>query len=430
MSLLYVFIGVLIVLFLIGTPIPWAVGLTSVAVMLIDGNFTLVTIGTIAQKTVAGTNNFTLLAIPFFLLAAKLMNAGSITKKIFSFANSLVGWIPGGLGHANVVASIIFAGMSGAAVADASGLGTIEVEAMKNEGFDLDFSAAVTAASSTIGPIIPPSIPLVMFGVAGGVSISKLLIAGLLPGILMGFLMMVVVFILAEIRKYPKRALPKLKEFLKLAYNAFFPMLTPIILIGGIILGIFTPTEAAAVAALYAFILTVFIYRELSAKDIYEVLKEVARETAAIMIIVATSNLFGYLLIKSQIPNQIIVALMNFTQNKVVLLLLINVFLLIVGCFMETNAAILILTPILLPITNALGVDPVQMGVVVVLNLMIGLLTPPIGMVLFATSRVAKVSIERIVIALKPFYVVLILALMLVTFVPQLSLFVPNLLLK
>jgi tripartite ATP-independent transporter DctM subunit len=430
MSLLYVFIGVLIVLFLIGTPIPWAVGLTSVAVMLIDGNFTLVTIGTIAQKTVAGTNNFTLLAIPFFLLAAKLMNAGSITKKIFSFANSLVGWIPGGLGHANVVASIIFAGMSGAAVADASGLGTIEVEAMKNEGFDLDFSAAVTAASSTIGPIIPPSIPLVMFGVAGGVSISKLLIAGLLPGILMGFLMMVVVFILAEIRKYPKRALPKLKEFLKLAYNAFFPMLTPIILIGGIILGIFTPTEAAAVAALYAFILTVFIYRELSAKDIYEVLKEVARETAAIMIIVATSNLFGYLLIKSQIPNQIIVALMNFTQSKVILLLLINVFLLVVGCFMETNAAILILTPILLPITNALGVDPVQMGVVVVLNLMIGLLTPPIGMVLFATSRVAKVSIERIVIALKPFYVVLILALMLVTFVPQLSLFVPNLLLK
>ena len=430
MSLLYVFIGVLIVLFLIGTPIPWAVGLTSVAVMLIDGNFTLVTIGTIAQKTVAGTNNFTLLAIPFFLLAAKLMNAGSITKKIFSFANSLVGWIPGGLGHANVVASIIFAGMSGAAVADASGLGTIEVEAMKNEGFDLDFSAAVTAASSTIGPIIPPSIPLVMFGVAGGVSISKLLIAGLLPGILMGFLMMVVVFILAEIRKYPKRALPKLKEFLKLAYDAFFPMLTPIILIGGIILGIFTPTEAAAVAALYAFILTVFIYRELSAKDIYEVLKEVARETAAIMIIVATSNLFGYLLIKSQIPNQIIVALMNFTQSKVILLLLINVFLLVVGCFMETNAAILILTPILLPITNALGVDPVQMGVVVVLNLMIGLLTPPIGMVLFATSRVAKVSIERIVIALKPFYVVLVLALMLVTFVPQLSLFVPNLLLK
>lgn len=430
MSLLYVFIGVLIILFLIGTPIPWAVGLTSLAVMLIDGNFTLVTIGTIAQKTVAGTNNFTLLAIPFFLLAAKLMNAGSITKKIFSFANSLVGWIPGGLGHANIVASIIFAGMSGAAVADASGLGTIEVEAMKNEGFDLDFSAAVTAASSTIGPIIPPSIPLVMFGVAGGVSISKLLIAGLLPGIMMGFLMMVVVFILAEIRKYPKRALPKLKEFLKLAYDAFFPMLTPIILIGGIILGIFTPTEAAAVAALYAFILTVFIYRELSPKDIYEVLKEVARETAAIMIIVATSNLFGYLLIKSQIPNQIIVALMNFTQNKVVLLLLINVFLLIVGCFMETNAAILILTPILLPITNALGVDPVQMGVVVILNLMIGLLTPPIGMVLFATSRVAKVSIERIVIAMKPFYVVLILSLMLVTFVPQLSLFVPNLLLK
>lgn len=429
MGILYIFIGLLVVLFLLGTPIPWAVGLTSVVVMIIEGNFSLVTIGTIAQKVVAGTNNFTLLAIPFFLLAAKLMNAGSITKKIFAFANSLVGWIPGGLGHANIMASILFAGMSGAAVADASGLGTIEVEAMKNEGFDAEFSAAVTAASSTIGPIIPPSIPLVMFGVAGGVSISKLLIAGLVPGIVMGLLLMVIVFFIAKKRDYPKRNLPGGREFLKLAFDAFFPLLTPIILIGGIILGIFTPTEAAAVAALYAFILTVVIYREINAHEVYQVLKEVALETAAIMIIVATSNLFGYLLIKTQIPNKIIVGLLDITQNKVIILLLVNVFLLIVGCFMETNSAILILTPILLPITSSLGIDPVQMGVVMVLNLMIGLLTPPIGMCLFATSRVANVSIEKIVVELKPFYVVLFVALMLVTFVPQLSLFLPNILL-
>lgn len=429
MGILYIFIGLLVVLFLLGTPIPWAVGLTSVVVMIIEGNFSLVTIGTIAQKVVAGTNNFTLLAIPFFLLAAKLMNAGSITKKIFAFANSLVGWIPGGLGHANIMASILFAGMSGAAVADASGLGTIEVEAMKNEGFDAEFSAAVTAASSTIGPIIPPSIPLVMFGVAGGVSISKLLIAGLIPGIIMGLLLMVLVFFIAKKRDYPKRNLPGGREFLKLAFDAFFPLLTPIILIGGIILGIFTPTEAAAVAALYAFILTVVVYREINAQEVYQVLKEVARETAAIMIIVATSNLFGYLLIKTQIPNMIIAGLLDITQNKVIILLLVNAFLLVVGCFMETNSAILILTPILLPITSSLGIDPVQMGVVMVLNLMIGLLTPPIGMCLFATSRVANVSIEKIVVELKPFYVALFVALMLVTFVPQLSLVLPNILL-
>ncbi len=428
MEILIVFIGVLFVLFLLGASIPWAIGITSVIVLMVEGSLSLVSIGTVAQKVVAGTNNFTLLAIPFFLLAAKLMNAGSITKKIFSFANSLVGWIPGGLAHANIVASILFAGMSGAAVADASGLGTIEVEAMKNEGFDVDFSAAVTAASSTIGPIIPPSIPLVMFGVAGGVSISKLLIAGLIPGIMMGILMMIVSFIIAEKRGYPKRNFPRFKEFLKLTIDAFFPMMTPVILIGGIIFGIFTPTEAAAVAAAYAFILTVFVYREISSKQLYQVLKEVVRETAAIMIIVAVSNLFGYLLVKTQIPNTIINSLLGLTSNKVILLLIINMFLLIIGCFMETNAAILILAPILLPITTIMGVDPVQVGVIMILNLMIGLLTPPIGMVLFATSRVANVSIEKIIKELKPFYVVLVLALMLVTFIPAVSIWLPSVL--
>lgn len=428
MEILLVFVGVLFVLFLLGASIPWAIGITSVIVLIVEGSLSLVSIGTVAQKVVAGTNNFTLLAIPFFLLAAKMMNAGSITRKIFRFANSLVGWIPGGLAHANIVASILFAGMSGAAVADASGLGTIEVEAMKNEGFDADFSAAVTASSSTIGPIIPPSIPLVMFGVAGGVSISKLLIAGLIPGILMGILMMIVSFIVAEKRGYPKRDFPKFKEFLHLAIDAFFPMLTPVILIGGIILGVFTPTEAAAVAAAYAFILTVFVYREISAKQLYQVLKEVVRETAAIMIIVAVSNLFGYLLVKTQIPNTIINGLLNITSNKVILLLIINAFLLIIGCFMETNAAILILAPILLPITTIMGLDPVQVGVIMILNLMIGLLTPPIGMVLFATSRVSNVSIEKIIRELKPFYVVLVLALMVVTFIPQVSIWLPNIL--
>lgn len=260
---LAVFLGVLIFLFIIGVSIPWAIGITSAIVLIMQNGITNIPYHTMVQKMTAGVNNFTLLAIPFFLLAGKLMNTGSITRKIFRFCNALVGWIPGGLGHANVLASIVFAGMSGSAVADASGLGTIEIEAMKNEGFDVEFSAAITAASSTIGPIIPPSIPLVVFGVAGGVSITKLLVSGIIPGLLMGIALMVMVYYYAIKRNYPRRKFPDLKEFFKLFKDAIFPLLTPIILIGGILSGIFTATEAAAVASLYAFILTYFVYKEM-----------------------------------------------------------------------------------------------------------------------------------------------------------------------
>lgn len=424
--ILLVFIVGLVALFLVGVSIPWAIGLTSTIVMLIESGINENLFGTIIQKMVAGTNNFTLLAIPFFILAAKLMNVGSITRKIFRFCNGLVGWIPGGLGHANVAASVIFAGMSGAAVADASGLGTIEVEAMTDAGFDRDFSAAVTAASSTVGPIIPPSINLVLFGVTGGVSISSLMVAGIVPGLLMALTMMVMVYYFAIKRGYPRRKFPTLREFGKLFFDAFFPLLTPAILIGGITLGIFTPTEAAAVAAFYAFILTAFVYREMTLKQFIVVVKETVRETSAIMIIVAASNLFGYLLIKTQIPNIILENLFAFTQNKVAILLLLNLFLLIVGCFMETNSAIMILTPIILPITTLLGIDPVQVGIIMVLNLMIGLLTPPIGMVLYATARVANIKLETMIKSITPWYIPLGISLLLVTFIPAISTWLPS----
>ncbi|MCR1899369.1 TRAP transporter large permease [Irregularibacter muris] len=425
--ILVIFIGVLVALFLIGASIPWAIGLTSMIVMLIESGFNGNLFGTMVQKMVAGTNNFTLLAIPFFLLAAKLMNVGSITKKIFRLCNGLVGWIPGGLGHANIAASIIFAGMSGAAVADASGLGTIEVEAMANEGFDREFSAAVTAASSTVGPIIPPSINLVVFGVAGGVSISKLLIAGVIPGLLMGLTMMVMVYYFAIKRGYPRRKFPTLREFWELISDAFFPILTPVILIGGITIGIFTPTEAAAIAALYAFILTVIVYREITLKQFIVVIKETVRETCAIMIIVAASSLFGYLLIKTQIPNILLENLFVLTQNKYLILLLLNLFLLVIGCFMETNSAIMILTPIILPITTMLGIDPIQIGIIMILNLMIGLLTPPIGMCLYATARVARIKLETMIKAIIPWYIPLGVSLLIVTYVPIISLWLPSL---
>lgn len=426
--MLLVFLGGLIFLFLIGVSIPWAIGITSLIALIVNYGIADIPFHTMVQKMTAGVNNFTLLAIPFFLLAGKLMNTGSITVRIFKFANALVGWIPGGLGHANVLASIVFAGMSGSAVADASGLGTIEIEAMKNEGYDIEFSAAITAASSTIGPIIPPSIPLVVFGVAGGVSVTKLLVGGIVPGLLMGISLMIMVYYFAKKRNYPKTKFPAPKEFWRMFVDAFFPTLTPVILIGGILSGIFTATEAAAVASLYAFVLTYFVYKEMSMKQFLDVCREVVRETSSIMIIVAASSLYGYLLIKTKIPNDLMQMIFEYTQNKYLILILINIFLVFVGCFMETNSAIMIFTPIILPLTTALGIDPVHMGLVMVLNLCLGLLTPPIGMCLYATAKVAKIRLETMIRAIMPFYIPLGITLLLITFIPQLVLWLPNML--
>ncbi|MDK2822043.1 MAG: hypothetical protein PWQ37_3153 [Candidatus Petromonas sp.] len=427
--MLLIFLGLLIFLFITGFPVPYAIGLTSLAVLIYERGMLGIPYEIIAQRIIYGVNNFTLLAIPFFLLAGKLMNTGGITKRIFKFANTIIGYLPGGLGHANIVASIIFAGMSGSAVADAAGLGTIEVQAMIDEGYDKEFSAAVTAASSTIGPIVPPSIPLVMYGVMGDVSIAALLVAGIVPGLLMGLCMMIIVYYYAIKRGYPRRPFPKIKEVLQSFYEAFWPLLTPVILIGGILLGIFTATEAAAVASLYAFILSVFIYRELKIKDIMEIVYDTVKETALILFIVANASLYGWLLIKTQMPMMFIEQIFKISQNPLVILFILNLFLLIVGCFMETNAAITILTPIMMPLARAIGINPVHLGVVMVLNLMIGLLTPPIGMSLYAVARVARVSFDKMVRAVAPFYIPLLVSLILVTIFPQISLWLPNLLL-
>ncbi|WP_422448009.1 TRAP transporter large permease [Thermoanaerobacterium sp. DL9XJH110] len=427
--MLLIFLGLLIFLFITGFPVPYAIGLTSLAVLIYERGIFGIPYEMMAQRIIYGVNNFTLLAIPFFLLAGKLMNTGGITKRIFKFANTIIGYLPGGLGHANIVASIIFAGMSGSAVADAAGLGTIEVQAMLDEGYDREFSAAVTAASSTIGPIIPPSIPMVMYGVMGDVSIAALLVAGIVPGLLMGLCMMIMVYYYAIKRGYPRRPFPKIKEVLQSFYEAFWPLLTPVILIGGILLGIFTATEAAAVASLYAFILSVFIYRELKIKDVMGIVYETVKETALILFIVANASLYGWLLIKTQMPMMFMEQVFNISKNPLIILFILNIFWLIVGCFMETNAAITILTPIMMPLALAIGINPVHLGVVMVLNLMIGLLTPPIGMCLYAVARVAKISFDKMVKAVAPFYIPLFVALILVTIFPQISLWLPNLLL-
>lgn len=430
LTLLFLFLGVLILFFLTGFPVPYAIGLTSLVVLIFERGITNIPYELIAQRLIYGVNNFTLLAIPFFLLAGKLMNTGGITKKIFEFANTMIGYLPGGLGHSNVVASIIFAGMSGSAVADAAGLGTIEVEAMIDEGYDVDFSAAVTAASSTIGPIIPPSINLVMFGVMGNVSIAALLIAGLLPGIVMGLCLMGMIFYYAVKRKYPRRPFPKFKEAFVTFKEAFFPLLTPVILVGGVLSGIFTPTEAAAVACLYAFILSVFIYKEIKPNDVLNIIFKTAKETALILFIVAGASLYGWLLIRSQVPIMLMESVFSVSSNPLIILFLINLFLLVIGMFMETNAAIIILTPVIMPMALAAGIDPIHLGIIMVLNLMIGLLTPPIGMCLYAVARVANISIDRMVKAVIPFYVPLVVALILITIFPQISLFLPNLIFR
>lgn len=429
MTLLAIFLGLLIFFFLVGFGVPYAIGMTSLSVLIFQRGIMEIPFEIVAQRVVYGMNNFTLLAIPFFLLAGKLMNTGSITNRIFGFANRIVGFMPGGLGHANIVSSMIFAGMSGSAVADASGLGTIEVRAMLDEGYDREFAAAVTAASSTIGPIIPPSIPLIMYGVMGDVSVSALLIGGMVPGLMMAIALMIMVYYYAIKRNYPRTTFPKPRELWRAFTGAFWPLLTPAILVGGILSGIFTPTEASAVAVVYALILSVFVYRELTFRDFIRVLLDTIKESSVILFIVGVSALYGWLLIKTQMPNILMEKIFFISQNPYVILLILNFFFLIIGMFMESLAAITILTPVLMPLALKVGIDPLHLGLVMVLNLMIGLLTPPIGMSLYAVSRVAEVSFDRLVRAIMPFYVPLVIVLLLLTFIPTLSTFLPALVL-
>jgi len=424
------FLGIMIFLFVCGFGVPYAIGFTSLVLFVIDRGITGIPYDIVAQRMVGGANSFTLLAIPFFLLAGKLMNTGGITNKIFRFANEVVGRLPGGLGVANILTSVIFAGMSGSAVADCAGLGTIEIRAMEDEGFDTPFAAGVTAASSTIGPVIPPSVPLIMFGVMGEASIAALLVAGIIPGILMGLSMSILVILISIKRNYPRNDSVSLKRIWASFKDAFLPILTPVILIGGIMSGIFTATEAAVVASFYALILCVFVYRELNLKLFINICRDTIRESALILFIVGASNLYGYLLTRSRIPTLLMDTVFGLTTNKYVILILVNVFLLIVGCFMECNAAIMILAPILTPMCSSVGIDPVQLGVIMVLNLMIGLLTPPIGMCLFTTARVAKIRLETMIKAVVPYYLPLVIVLLLVTFVPAVTLGLPELLLR
>lgn len=425
--ILGIFLGALAVLFLVGIPAAFGLGLTTLIVTVFQRGFDGVPYTIIAQRMIYGVNSFPLLAIPFFILAGRIMNSGGITDRIFDFCHKGVGHLKGGLGQVNIAASIVFSGMSGSAVADAMGIGQIEIRAMRQAKYPDDFSVAVTAASATIGPVIPPSIPLIIYAVIANVSATSLLIAGILPGLLMGGMMMIVVAIQARRLKLPTEPWAGFHALGRSFLRALLPLFTPAIIIGGMWSGIFTPTEAAAIAALYALIITMFVYREMSFKELVSIIRVTMRDTAIIMIIVAAAALYAWFLVFTQIPQQLVATISGLGLDPILILLAINAFLLLVGLFMETNAAITVFTPMLLPLAVAAGVDPVHFGIIMILNLMIGLLTPPLGMVLFAVAKVADLPINRVVRAVGPFYIPLVLALLLVTYVPQISLLLPNL---
>ena len=409
---------------LIGVPVGVALASSSAAFVIVSGQVPEMVV---AHRMVNGVDSFPLLAVPFFILAGNLMNTAGITERIFGFARALVGWMPGGLGQVNIGASVIFAGMSGAAVADAGGLGAIEIKAMRDAGYDPGFAVGVTAASSTIGPIIPPSLPMVIYGVMAGASIGQLFAAGFLPGLAMAVALGLMVAWFSWRRGFPRDqafALPRLWTSFR---AAFLSLMTPVIIVGGILFGVFTPTEAAIAACAYALVLGLVVYRTLTWRRFLRVSFDTIETTAVVLFIVAGASIFAWILTSNRVTEQFAALVLTVSETPWVVLLLINGILLVAGCFLETVAAITILVPVLLPIVVSVGVDPVHFGVVMVLNLMIGLLTPPIGMVLYVLSRVSGVPFERCVVATAPFLVPLVAVLMLVTFWPGFVLWLPTL---
>ena len=413
--------------FALNVPIAFSMILTSLLYLVIKGDIPLIGV---VQQIAVGTDKYLLLAIPFFFLAGELMNAGGIMDRLVRLSKALVGHIPGGLGHVNVVESMIFAGMSGSAVSDVTAMGFIEIEMMRRMGYSSGFAAAVTGASATIGPVIPPSIPFVVYGGITGVSVGKLFLGGIVPGVLMGIFLMAAVYLIAIKRGYERSKRPLLLTILKEIFQAIPILILPFIIIGGILSGVFTPTEAAVVAAVYAFFLGTIVLKATDIKEVFRLMIRVGLSTAKLMFIIAAASLFGWIMARENAPLLMTKAFLSLSNNPYVVLLLINILLLILGCVMETIAIMVILVPILTPLVQSLGIDLVHFGVMITLNLMIGLLTPPVGMVMYAVISIAKVSVVEFTKEGLPFIIALFAVLILITYMPSFVLWVPNLLLK
>ncbi len=460
-----VLLGAFLLLMVLGVPVAVSMASASLLYLAAYGGAPDVIV---AQRMIAGVESFPLLAVPFFILAGNLMNIAGVTGRIYAFAVALVGWMRGGLAQVNIIGSVIFSGMSGTAIADAAGIGTIEIKAMKDHGYPIEVAVGVTAASATLGPIIPPSLPFVIYGMMANVSIGSLFLAGVIPGVLMTLLMMITVAVFARIKGWGSDAPFELRKismamleiivvfsfpaavylmeklgiaqnaaiFMALGvvllldylfkFSAVMALMTPVILIGGMTLGWFTPTEAAVAAVMWSLFLGLVRYRSMTMKALAKATFDTIETTASVLFIVTAASIFAWLLTVSQAAQALSDLILGITQNKWVFLILVNLLMLFVGCFLDTIAAITILVPILLPIVLKLGIDPVQFGLIMTLNLMIGLLHPPLGMVLFVLSRVAKLSVERTTMAILPWLIPLFVALLLITFVPEISLWLPR----
>ena len=460
-----ILLGSFLLLMILGLPVAIAMAVSSLLYILVTGVAPDVVL---AQRMIAGVESFPLLAVPFFILAGNLMNVAGVTGRIYKFAVALVGWMKGGLGQVNILGSVIFSGMSGTALADAAGLGTIEIKAMKEHGYSTEFAVGVTAASATLGPIIPPSLPFVIYGMMANVSIGALFLAGLIPGLFMTLLMMATVAFFAHkngwgsdtpfswaalgeaaveilvVMAFPvavwlmARAGLSINLAIGLAlitllaldwyfdFAAVMALMAPVILIGGMTLGLFTPTEAAVAAVLWSLFLGLVRYRSMTMRTLAKATFDTIETTASVLFIVTAASIFAWLLTVSQAAQLLSDFILGLTDNKWVFLLLANILILFVGCFIDTIAAITILVPILLPIVLKLGIDPIHFGLIITLNLMIGLLHPPLGMVLFVLARVARLSVERTTMAILPWLVPLLLALVAITYIPELTLWLPR----
>lgn len=416
--------SVFLLLLVVGVPIAFALGIASLSYLLMEG----ISLTIVPQRMYAGIDTFVLLCIPGFVLAGNLMNVGNITEHIVRFSNALLGHIRGGLGLANVGGSMIFGGISGTAVADSASIGSVMIPGMARSGYDKPFAAAVTAASSTLGPIIPPSVPMIIVGSLSGISVGRMFLAGAIPGILMGVAMMMTVYILAVRRGYPKEKRVPVVQLLSEGKTAFWALLMTAIILYGIIGGFFTPTEASIVACVYALVVGMYVYKGLTWRKLPEILVDTVLTSSALLLMVGLANLFGWILTSEQIPQMIASLILSISENPLIVLLILNLILLFVGAFMETIAALIILFPALVGVATGVGVDPVHFAVIAVLNLMIGLTTPPVGVCLFVVAGIGKLPMLTVARAIVPFILCNLVVLLLVTYIPALTLWLPNLL--
>jgi len=416
--LLCTFVGGLV----LGLPVAVTLGISSFCYLLAAG----IPLVVMPQKMYAGIDVFVLLCIPGFILAGNLMNNGGITERIIRFANALVGWIRGGLGLTNVAASMLFGGISGTAVADSASIGGVMIPGMKKAGYPADFSAAVTAASSTVGPIIPPSVPMIIVGALSGISVGQMFMAGAIPGVLLGIAMLITTYLIAVRNNFPRQHWEGFREVGKAFLGAFWALAMSALIIVGMISGLMTPTETAIIACIYAIIVGVFFYRELPVKAIPKIVVDSAVSSAAILILVGFANVFGWILVSERIPQMIASTVLSITENKFLVILLINLLLLFVGMFMETIAALIILFVPLLTLAQGVGVDPIHFATFAVLNLMIGLTTPPVGVCLFVCANIANIPLSSVIRAIMPYLFTNIIVLLLVSYVPQIATWLPR----